>query len=278
MVRILSGETIARRILGDLKRKKARKTPSLLVVQVGKNPVSAKYVGEKEKVAKELGIIFRLVVLPANISQTELEHQIQKIGKSPKVTGMIVQLPLPSALNTQAALDRIPLEKDVDVLSSAGFGAFALETLNILPPTVHAVSLLLRKAKANLKGSNVVVLGAGRLVGLPLSLWLLQQGATLTVVNKQTKNLKSITQKADILISGTGKRGLVRGNMVKKGAVVIDAGTSVEAGKSAGDVDFKTVSKKAGFITPVPGGVGPLTVACLFQNLFLLTERGNRAI
>jgi methylenetetrahydrofolate dehydrogenase (NADP+)/methenyltetrahydrofolate cyclohydrolase len=115
-------------------------------------------------------------------------------------------------------------------------------------------------------------------VGLPLSLWLLQQGATLTVVNKQTKNLKSITQKADILISGTGKRGLVRGNMVKKGAVVIDAGTSVEAGKSAGDVDFKTVSKKAGFITPVPGGVGPLTVACLFQNLFLLTERGNRAI
>jgi methylenetetrahydrofolate dehydrogenase (NADP+)/methenyltetrahydrofolate cyclohydrolase len=116
----------------------------------------------------------------------------------------------------------------------------------------------------------VLVIGAGRLVGLPVSLWLLKEGATLTIANKATKNLSSLTKQADVIISGVGKQGLVKGSMVKKGAVVIDAGTSVEGGKTKGDVDFKSVSKKASFITPVPGGVGPLTVACLFQNLVFL--------
>jgi len=270
MVYILSGETIARRILSDLKKKKTKGVLSLVVLQIGENLVSAKYVEEKRKVAKELGVGFRLINLPLNISQANLEQQIQKTGKDKKVSGMIVQLPLPRRLNTQRVLDYIPTEKDVDVLSSASFSDFALGKLPILPPTVAAVGLLLKNAKKNLKGAKVAVVGAGRLVGLPTALWLAQQGATISLVQKGTRNASQLISKADIIISGVGKPGLITGKMLKKGAVVIDAGTSVEGGGTKGDIDFESVSKKASFLSPVPGGVGPLTVACLFQNLFLL--------
>ena len=273
MVHILSGEKIARQILSDLKKKKIRKRLSLVVVQIGKSPVSLKYVREKAKVAKELKVRFRLVNLPLNISQARLEQQIQKIGEDPKVSGMIVQLPLPGRLNAQRVLDRIPKEKDVDVLSSVSFSDFALGKLPILPPTVGAISLLLKKAKKNLEGSKVVMVGAGRLVGLPTALWAAYQGASVSMIQKETRNASQIIAKADIIISGVGKPGLITGKMVKRGAVVIDAGTSVEGGSTKGDIDFKSVSKKAGFLSPVPGGVGPLTVACLFKNLYILSGK-----
>ena len=280
MVYILSGEKIARQILSDLKKKKARKKLSLVVVQVGGNKVSLKYVAEKEKAAKELNVSFRLVNLSLNISQTKLEQEIKKMGKDKKVSGIIVQLPLPRRFNTQRVLDFIPSKKDVDVLSSVSFSDFALGKLPILPPTVGAISLLLKKAKKNLVGAKVVVVGAGRLVGLPTALWLTQQGASVLMVQKGTRNIPQIIAKADIVISGVGKPGLITGKMIKKGAVVIDAGTSVEGGPSTGlrasstkgDIDFESVSKKAGFLSPVPGGVGPLTVACLFNNLFSLND------
>ena len=280
MVHILSGEKMARQILSNLEKKKTRKKLSLVVVQIGKNPVSLKYVEEKRKVAKELNVSFRLVNLSLNISQTKLEQEIKKMGKDKKVSGIIVQLPLPGRFNTQRVLDFIPSKKDVDVLSSVSFSDFALGLLPILPPTVGAISLLLKKAKKNLVGAKVVVVGAGRLVGLPTALWLTQQGASVLMVQKGTRNIPQIIAKADIVISGVGKPGLITGKMIKKGAVVIDAGTSVEGGPSTGlrasstkgDIDFKSVSKKAGFLSPVPGGVGPLTVACLFSNLFLLND------
>ena len=273
MVYILSGEKIARQILSNLKKKKARRKLSLIVVQVGGNKVSLKYVAEKEKAAKELNVSFRLVNLSLNISQTKLEQEIKKMGKDKKVSGIIVQLPLPRHFNTQRVLDRIPKEKDVDVLSSVSFSDFALGLLPILPPTVGAISLLLKKAKKNLVGAKVVVVGAGRLVGLPTALWLTQQGASVLMVQKGTRNIPQIIAKADIVISGVGKPGLITGKMIKKGAVVIDAGTSVEGGSTKGDIDFKSVSKKAGFLSPVPGGVGPLTVACLFKNLYILSGK-----
>lgn len=278
MARILSGETIARRILNDLKKKKTRNKLSLAVVQIGGNKVSLRYVAEKEKAAKELKVSFHLINLPLDISQTKLEQQIKKIGKDSKVSGMIVQLPLPRRLNTQRVLDFIPQKKDVDVLSSVSFSDFALGTLSILPPTVGAISLLLKKAKKNLEGAKVVVVGAGRLVGLPTALFAAHQGASVSLIQKGTRNAPQIIAKADIIISGVGRPGLITGRMIKKGAVVIDAGTSVEGGSIKGDVDQESVAKKAGFLSPVPGGVGPLTVACLFQNLFLLTEKRNHGI
>ena len=271
MARILSGAPIAKRVLTTLKKKR-KKNLCLCVIQVGNNVVSERYIKEKEKIAKELGVKFRLVLLPLNISQVKLMQDIQKIGRDKKVTGMIVQLPLPGRLNVQRALDFIPKEKDVDVLSSASFSDFALGILPTFPPTVSAIALLLKETKKKLEGSRVAVVGAGRLVGLPIALWLSQQGATVSLIQKETRNATQIIAKADIVISGVGKPGLITGKMVKKGAVVIDAGTSVEGGSTKGDVDFESVSKKASFLTPVPGGVGPLTVACLFQNLYLINE------
>lgn len=273
MVHILSGETIARRILRNLKKKKTSTKLFLAVIQVGENRVSAKYIAEKDKVAKELLVGFQLIRLPLHISQAKLEQQIQKIGKDKKVTGMIVQLPLPRRLNTQRILDCIPIKKDVDVLSSLSFSDFALGVLPILPPTVAAIALLLKETKKKLEGSKVVVVGVGRLVGLPTALWLVQQGAVISLIQKETRNALQLISKADIVISGVGKPGLITGKMVKKRAVVIDAGTSVEGGSTKGDVDRESVAKKASFLSPVPGGVGPLTVVCLFHNLYILSNK-----
>ena len=278
--KILQGEEIAKRILEDLKNKVAGKRLKLAVVQVGKNAVSETYIRKKEEATAKLGIGFELHKLPQEISQAELKRRVEAIGKDKTVSGMIVQLPLPKHLNQQEILDEIPREKDVDVLSSASFGLFAFspfgrspvgrERLPILPPTVGAVSLLLKETGMELKGKSIAVVGAGRLVGLPVALWCMQKGATVSVANKDTKDLSAVTRDADIIISGVGKKGLIIGAIVKRGAVVIDAGSSVEAGLMGGDVDFESVVKKAGFLTPVPGGVGPLTVACLFQNLVVL--------
>ena len=287
MVQLLSGEKLAKRILANIKKKQCKnpclagRQVSLAVVQVGDNKVSLKYIAEKEKAARDLGIGFRLVVYPLNVIQATLLRGIKNIGKDKRVFGVIVQLPLPKHLDAQVILDAIPKNKDVDVLSSPSFAEFVFGTLPILPPTVAAISLLLKQAKKKLEGKQVAVVGAGRLVGLPVSLWLAQQGAVVSLIQKGTKNASQLISKADIVISGVGKAGLITGAMIKKGAVVIDAGTSVESGPSTslrvkkiqGDVDFKSVSKKAGYLSPVPGGVGPLTVACLFQNLFSLSRR-----
>ena len=177
---------------------------------------------------------------------------------------------LPKNINTQEILNLVPFKKDIDVLSENSLGKFSQGALPILPPTVSGISRLLKNYRIKIKGKNIVVVGAGRLVGYPLALWFLQKNATVSVLNKYTKDAVSFIKKADILVSGVGKSNLIRGNMVKRGVVVIDAGTSVEEGKLIGDVNFGEVSKKASYITPVPGGVGPMTVACLLENLVKL--------
>lgn len=268
-MKILDGSKLSQNILAGLPRSQKAK---LAVIQVGNNPVSTQYIKEKGKAAKALGFGFELYRFPETIKASVLQSSIARISKDTKNTGILIQLPLPSHLPQQEILDCIPLKKDIDVLSSEALGLFAQGVLPWMPPTAKAVSILLQEAKVHLKGARVLVIGAGRLVGLPISLWLMRQGATVSILNKETKNLASFTRKADVVISGVGKQGLVKGSMIKKGAVVIDAGTSVEQGKTKGDVDFKSVSRKAKFISPVPGGVGPLTVACLFQNLVFLTK------
>lgn len=272
MAILLKGQELADKVLSELKKKVVPRTLGLAVVQVGKDPASNTYVGKKRQMAEQLGIQFFLYNFPKNILEGDLKKAVLSIGESAKITGMIVQLPLPSSMDTKKILDCIPPSKDVDVLSSQSFGRFALGSSPILPPTVAAVKDLLKQYKIDVAGKHVVVVGAGRLVGLPLSLWLMREKATITIANSSTFDLEKITKSADILISGTGRAKLIGADMVKKGAVVIDAGTSVESGITKGDVDFVTVAKKAGFITPVPGGVGPLTVVHLFSNLLILPQ------
>ena len=273
-MRILNGKKLSGKILANLKKeiKKYKPDLTLVVVQVGENPVSQIFINQKKKACEKVGFNFKLFKFPARISAIELKKEIERIVKNPTNSGGIIQLPLPEKFLPEDFLNLIPEEKDVDVLSKKSLGKFYQGTLKILPPTVQGILYLFKNYKIELKWKNVVIVGAGRLVGFPLAIQLLKEKATLSVLNEFTKDAPSFIKKADILISGVGKPNLIRGNMVKKGVVVIDVGTSIKEGKLTGDVEFKSVSKKASYITPVPGGVGPLTVACLLENLVKLNK------
>ena len=271
---ILEGRKLAEKILADLKNEiKCRNLElKLAVVLIGNNRISEIYIKEKEKACQTVGVGFRLFKFPAGITTKELKTALQQIVQNPANAGAIVQLPLPKHIDTAEILNTIPQEKDVDVLSEKSLGKFYQGISLILPPVVCAVSQLFKAYGIKMKGKHAVIVGAGRLVGKPMALWLQREGAAVSVLDSSTKNISFFTKNADIIISGVGKPDLITGDMVKRGVVVIDAGTSVEGGKSKGDVEFQSVSKKASYITPVPGGVGPLTVACLFSNLMTLNE------
>ncbi|MBI2644430.1 MAG: bifunctional 5,10-methylenetetrahydrofolate dehydrogenase/5,10-methenyltetrahydrofolate cyclohydrolase [Candidatus Wildermuthbacteria bacterium] len=272
MAELLSGERIAKEILEQLKAEITPNTLGISVVQVGKNTVSESYIQKKKKAAEDLGIRFFLYRFPEIIKKEELRDGLEKILESSRTGGMIIQLPLPSHLPMQEILDLIPISRDIDILSSEAFGKFALGSLPILPPTVGAISSLFKAYKISVAGKRVAIVGTGRLVGLPVALWLMRAKATVSALNSFTPRISQFTKQADIIISGTGKRGIIKGNMIKQGAILVDAGTSVEGGAAKGDVDFKSVSRKAAAITPVPGGIGPLTVACLLKNLVVLSQ------
>jgi len=273
-MKILDGKKLAERILTNLKNKikKAKLRLTLAVVLVGDNPVSKIFINQKKIACEKTGIAFRLYKFSVKIKPQKLKNEIKKIVKNPVNSGIIIQLPLPGKFIPEDFLNLIPEEKDIDCLSEKSLGKFYQGVLPILPPTVAGILYLLRNYHINVKGKNTVILGAGRLVGFPLALQLLREKATVSVLNEFTKDALSFTKKADILISGVGKPNLIKEKMVKKGAIVVDAGTSFKKGKLVGDVDFKSVSKKASYITPVPGGVGPMTVAFLIENLILLKQ------
>ena len=274
-MKILDGKKLAERILHNIKRKIARKhlKLTLAIIIVGENRISQIFIRQKEKACNLVGIRFQLFSLSSKMSIKLVVKEIAKITHNPNYSGIIVQLPLPKKFPQQEILNLIPPEKDIDVLSEVSLGKFYAKTLLISPPTVEGISRLLATYKIPIKGKNIVLIGAGDLVGLPLALWFLGGKATVSVAHKFTKDIASLTKKADVVVSGVGKPNLVKGTMVKKGVVVIDAGTSQVKGKVTGDIDFETVAKKASFITPVPGGVGPMTVACLLENLVKLNSK-----
>jgi len=273
--KILNGKELSEKILAKLKKavKKSKLKLRLAVIQVGENSVSQVFINQKKKACEKTGINFKLFKFPAEIGLRELKKETEKIVKSKVTSGVIIQLPLPKKFLAEEFLNLIPEGKDIDVLSEKSLGKFYQGCLKILPPTVSGILKLLKSYKIGSIGKNVVIVGAGRLVGFPLATQLLKEKATLSVLNEWTRDASSFTKKADILISGVGKPNLIKGNVVKKGVIVIDAGTSIKKGKLVGDVDFKSVSKKASYITPVPGGVGPLTVACLLENLAVLNKK-----
>ena len=271
-MKILDGKKLAEKILKKLKReiKKKRLKLKLAVISVGENPVSEIFIRQKQKTCKIVGIDFQLFKFPSKINAQKLKKEIKKIVKKPNVKGVIIQLPLPKAFNSQEFLNLISSEKDIDVLSETNIGKFYTGNLEISSPTTEAIWRLLKEYKISIKSKNVVLVGAGRLVGRPLALWLLKEEATISIVDKFTKNISYFTKKADIIISGVGQPNLITGKMVKRGVVIIDVGTFRKKGKLIGDVNFKSVSKKTSYITPVLGGVGPMTVACLLENLVKL--------
>lgn len=242
-----------------------RQKPVLAVILVGNDPVSAKYVSRKAQAAEYVGIDCFVHRYPEHITTKQLIEEVKRLQLS--CDGLIVQLPLPHHVYAQEVLDAIQVNKDVDCLSSEAIGKVSKGISKINPPTAAAIMEILAQKKIQLKGKRVVVVGQGQLVGKPVALMMMNQPVTLIVCGEATKKLADETKTADILITGVGKAKLITAAMIKKGAVVIDVGTTMVKGKIVGDVDYDGVVKKAKYITPAIGGVGPVTVAKLFENV-----------
>jgi len=274
-MKILDGKKLSKEILERIKKevKNRHLKLRLAVILVGNGEISKIFIHGIKKDSEKVGIAFRLYKFPAEISPLKLKKEVEKIIRNPQNSGVVIQMPLPKKFQPEEFLNLIPEEKDINVLSEKSLGKFYQGTLKILPPTVEGILELFKKYKIKLTGKDIVIIGVGRLVGFPLATQLLKEKATVSVLNEFTKDTPFFSRKADILISGTGKAGLIKGNMIKKRTVIIDAGTAIKGKKLVGDVDFKSVSKKASFLTPVPGGVGPMTVACLLKNLVILNTR-----
>jgi methylenetetrahydrofolate dehydrogenase (NADP+) / methenyltetrahydrofolate cyclohydrolase len=271
--RLIDGRAHARAIREELKRAVDRypnqRPPGITVIQVGDDPASTTYVRGKHKAAEEVGFKSAIEHLH-DISQAELHDRIQALASDATIDGILVQMPLPDGLDPDQALEQIPPHKDVDGLHPYNAGRLAQGNPTFIPATPLGVLDLLRRERIDPTGQRAVVVGRSRLVGRPLALLLLQNHATVTIAHSHTVDLPTITTGADILIAATGKRGLITGAHVKRGAVVIDVGITrdPETGKLTGDVDRASVELVAGALTPVPGGVGPMTVAMLLVNTY----------
>lgn len=267
-LKLLSGTGIAAQIRGELKEAISHSSvqPGLAVVLVGQDPASRIYVKFKTQASEEVGIYLETVELPEDITQKKLLKVIAKLNKSRSIHGILVQLPLPRHLSAYEVIEAIDPRKDVDGFHSENVGWLSIGEPRLMPATTKGILTLLEVSNIDVSGKHVVVVGASNIVGKPTAAALLNKNATVTVCHKLTENLAHHTKQADILITATGVPHLITADMVKEGVVVIDAGITRYEGKVVGDVDFEEVSKKASYITPVPGGVGPMTVASLLQN------------
>jgi len=241
--------------------------PGLAVIIAGDDPASHTYVRNKIKACADTGVRSELHQLPGNTTQSELLDRVRALNADPRVHGILVQMPLPKHVDSTAILDAVSPEKDVDGFHPANLGALVAGLPGVAPCTPAGVMRMLASEDVALAGSNAVVLGRSTIVGKPMALLLLQRDATVTICHSRTKNLAAVTRQADVLVAAVGRARFVTANMVKPGACVIDVGVNrLEDGKLAGDVDFAAVCEVAGLVTPVPGGVGPMTVAMLIHN------------
>lgn len=256
--------------------------PGLATVLVGDNPASQVYVRSKQKACAEAGIESFGYTLPATASQEEVEGLVRQLNADPKVHGILVQLPLPSGLDEERVLNAISIEKDVDGFHPLNIGRLAQKGRDplFIPCTPAGVMYLLENTMPKLEGVNAVVLGRSNIVGMPVALLLVRANATVTICHSRTKNLPDVVRQADVLVAAVGRAEMVKGDWVKPGAVVIDVGinrvedpTKPRGYRLTGDVDFEAVKEVAGAITPVPGGVGPMTIAMLLQNTLRAADR-----
>jgi len=240
--------------------------PGLTVILVGEDPASKIYVKNKEKFAKEVGMNSEVIRYPADLKEKELLNKIEELNKNDKVSGILVQLPLPKHIDKRKVIETIDHTKDVDGFHPINVGNLSSGYDSSIPCTPLGCSLLLKKAEKNLSGKHAVVIGRSNLNGKPMTQLLLKENCTVTITHSKTKDLKAECLRADIIIAAVGIPKLVKGDWVKKGAIVIDVGINKTDTGIVGDVDFEEVSKVAKAITPVPGGVGPMTIACLLNN------------
>jgi 5,10-methylene-tetrahydrofolate dehydrogenase/methenyl tetrahydrofolate cyclohydrolase len=295
---LIDGTAIAQKVRDGVKEKVAKRIaegksqPGLATVLVGERIDSATYVSMKQKACADLGMTSYHHPLPADVTQADLENLIKELNADPKVNGILVQLPLPSHLDEESVLKLISIEKDVDGFSPLNIGRLAQKGREPLfvPCTPYGCIYLLKEAGVTIKGANAVVLGRSNIVGMPAALLLVKEDATVTIVHSRTKDIPAILRQADIIIAAIGRAEMVRGDWIKPGAAIIDVGIngipklnpdgtqmiSQKTGKPlqrlVGDVNFEEAKEVAGFITPVPGGVGPMTIAMLMANTFRAAE------
>jgi len=270
---IIDGKAIAAELRLDIKARvtqrlaEGKRAPGLAVVLVGADPASQVYVGSKRRACEEVGFVSVAHDLPTGTSEATLLALIDELNDDSNIDGILVQLPLPEHIGTENVIERIHPDKDVDGFHPYNVGRLALRQPVLRPCTPRGIVTLLEKTGQNIRGMDAVVVGASNIVGRPTSLELLLAGCTVTTCHRFTKDIEAHVRRADLVVVAVGKPGIVKGEWIKPGAIVIDVGINrKEDGKLVGDVDFVSASKNAGWITPVPGGVGPMTVATLLQN------------
>jgi len=264
-------QQIAQRVAD--RREQGLRTPGLAVILVGSDPASQVYVSHKRKDCEEVGFISQAYDLPSSTSQTELTELIDRLNDDPAIDGVLLQLPLPEHLESSSLLERIRPDKDVDGFHPYNVGRLAQRIPLLRPCTPKGIMTLLESTGVDLYGKDAVVVGASNIVGRPMAMELLLAGCTVTVTHRFTQDLAGHVGRADLVVVAAGKPGLVKGEWVKEGAIVIDVGINrQEDGKLVGDVVYDTALPRAGWITPVPGGVGPMTRACLLENTLYAAE------
>ena len=276
MARLIDGKAIAQAVRDEVRhgvsafRERHGRAPGLSVVLAGEDPASVIYTRNKEKAANEVGMVGALHRLPATIAESDLLSLVERLNADPLVDGILVQLPLPPSVRSEAVLEAIDPKKDVDGFHPENVGALWSSTPKLVPCTPRGCLRLLREVGAELKGSRAVVVGRSNIVGKPVAALLLAQHATVTLAHSRTRELASVCREADVLVAAVGRARMIGADFVKPGAIVIDVGMNRLAdGKLAGDVDFAAVEPIAGAITPVPGGVGPMTIAMLLENTLI---------
>ncbi|WP_075180535.1 bifunctional methylenetetrahydrofolate dehydrogenase/methenyltetrahydrofolate cyclohydrolase FolD [Pantoea sp. 1.19] len=277
--KIIDGKTIAQQVRTEVaatvqqRLAAGKRAPGLAVVLVGENPASQIYVGSKRRACDEVGFLSHSYDLPATTSEAELLALIDQLNADRRIDGILVQLPLPAGIDNVKVLERIAPEKDVDGFHPYNVGRLCQRAPKLRPCTPRGIVTLLERYNIDTHGLNAVVVGASNIVGRPMSMELLLAGCTTTVTHRFTKNLRHHIEHADLLVVAVGKPGFIPGDWIKPGAIVIDVGINrLESGKVVGDVDFDSAAERAAWITPVPGGVGPMTVATLIQNTLQACE------
>ncbi|MDY5934736.1 MAG: bifunctional methylenetetrahydrofolate dehydrogenase/methenyltetrahydrofolate cyclohydrolase FolD [Oscillospiraceae bacterium] len=272
MFKLISGKEISlsvkERVAEEVKDlKKNGIEPCLAVILVGDDPASKVYVNNKKKACEFCGIRSLEYILPADASQEELNSLVEKLNSDESVNGILCQLPLPTHLDEKEVLNLIKPEKDVDAFHPENVGHIMIGDFNFLPCTPAGIMEMLKYENIGLDGKNCVIIGRSNIVGKPMAMLMLKENATVTVCHSHTKNLKEVVARADVVVAAVGKAKFVTADMIKDGAVIIDVGINrCDDGKLYGDVDFEACKEKASYITPVPGGVGPMTIATLMQN------------
>lgn len=278
---LINGNILSQKLRSDIAKRAAILTtkgqqPGLAVILIGNNPASQLYVHNKVIACKKNGIYSKLELYDSTLTETELNFHIYNLNNNPKIHGILIQLPLPTHINSQKIIQTISEEKDVDGFHINNIGLMTTNNPRFIPCTPRGIIKMLQSINYSICGAHAVIVGASNIVGKPLATLLLQFGATVTICNSKTKNLKHYTRQADVLIAAIGKPNIITVDMIKSGSVIIDVGINRDnTGKLCGDVDFIRVKEIANYITPTPGGVGPMTITMLMLNTIEAAERAS---